>query len=72
MSVQAVGVSLEGRYFLLDDNTTLPIVGMLDINGDDTEDPDKCIVAIFQMKNGMFSGHDIREFDESMRIKTSS
>jgi hypothetical protein len=71
MALRAVGVSLEGHYFLLDDDTTLPIVCMIDIDGDETANPDSCVIAIFKLPNGRFSGHDVREFDDDMRIKRS-
>ena len=72
MTEQAVGINLEGRYILLEDDTTLPIVGMMDHAGDDTNNPAECVVAIFELRNGMFSGVFIHEFDPEQIIRGRS
>jgi len=66
--LRAVGISLEGRYILLDDDRTLPIVCMLDAVGRETEHPDECVVAIFERPDGTFGGHDVREFEAADMI----
>jgi hypothetical protein len=65
--IMAVAVNRHGRYIRLEDDRKLPIVGMLDIHGKDTEDPDACIVALFERPDGLFSGVDLRRFDDDMQ-----
>ena len=63
----AVGLSLKGRFILLEDDTTWPIEQLLDGEGNETQDVDRCVGIVFQNPNGTFSVHEVREFDD-MRI----
>lgn len=64
----AVGICLERRFILLEDDTTLKIVSMLDARGDETEDPAKAVVAIYQRPDERFGGVFVGLFDEEQRI----
>lgn len=66
MTVQAIGYNRAKQYFRLHDDSILPWCGMMDINGDDTNDPTKAIVVLFQLPDGMYSGIDLREFTDDM------
>ena len=63
----AVAVNRHGRYIRLEDDRKLPIVAMMDIHGDDTEDPATCVIAIIERPDGLFTGVDLRRFDEDMQ-----
>jgi hypothetical protein len=66
-------ISVEGKFFLLTDGTVIPWEAMMDADGNDTEDPTQCVIAVFQIPEGYagagrWSGHDIREFADDQRI----
>lgn len=63
----AVGLSLKGRFLLMEDDTTWPIEQLLDADGQETHDVDRCVGIVFQNPNGTYSVHEVREFEE-MRI----
>ncbi len=70
MTLQAVAVNRKGQYFRLDDDSKLPFCAMMDANGEDTEDPDACVIALFQLPNGRFSGVDLRLFGDDQQETT--
>jgi hypothetical protein len=70
MTLQAVAVNRKGKYFRLVDDSKLPFCSMMDINGDETEDADACVIALFQLPDGRFSGVDLRLFGADMQETT--
>lgn len=58
----AVGISLTGKYILLEDDSTLPIVEMLDSKGERTDDPGSCAGIVYELPNGMFSVERMQVF----------
>lgn len=62
MTLSATGLSLKGRYVLLDDDTTLPVVEMLDDSGETTHDVTAAVGIIFQLPNGKFSVEYVQTF----------
>lgn len=70
--MQAVAVNRSGKYFRLEDDRVIPFCSMMDINGNDTDDPAECVIALFQIPEGedgagKYSGADLREFDDDMQ-----
>lgn len=66
--MMAIGLCLTGRYILLADDTTMPIVGMLDSEGEDTDNPALAVVVMFQRKDGLYSGEFVQRFREAELI----
>jgi hypothetical protein len=66
----AVAVNRKGKFFRLDDDTKLPFIEMLDASGKKTLNPDDCIIALYQLPNGMFSGVDLRLFGHDQQETT--
>lgn len=64
----AVGISLKGRYILMDDDSTVPIVQMLDGKAQETEDPAQCVGVVFQRPNGLYSVVEMKDFDDEHMI----
>lgn len=67
----AVGISLEGKYILLDDDRTLQIVQMLDLDGNDTNNCLRCAGVVYRLPDGFYGVTDIMRFD-GLRIARSS
>jgi hypothetical protein len=53
-----------GRFFRLEDDNVLKFTVMLDIDCKKTDNPDDCVLAVFQLPNGLFRGVDLRMFNE--------
>lgn len=69
--VHTTGVNRRGKFFRLIDDTKLMFARMLDINMNPTENPDECIVALYQLPDGEFRGVDLRLFhDDEMQEVT--
>jgi hypothetical protein len=58
-----VWINRHGKFFRLEDDTVVPFKCMIDINGDVTSDSNACIVAIFQLPDGLYRGLDLRVLD---------
>lgn len=69
--IETTGVNRRGKFFRLIDDTILHFTTMLDINCKPTDDPDKCILAVYQLPDGEYRGVDLRLFhDEEWRELT--
>lgn len=68
--LKAVAINKAKRFIRLEDDTTLPIVALLAADGEETENMDECIIALFQLPDKMYSGVDIRRFDADMQETT--
>ncbi len=62
---RVVAINRTKRLALLDSGAVVEIASMIDIDGDKTDDPEECLVAIVQLPNGMWSCCDLREFEDS-------
>lgn len=65
MTFSAVGLSLKGRYILLENDTTLPVVDMLDCVGESTQDPQAAVGIIYQRPEGTFSVEYVATFRDA-------
>lgn len=59
----AIAVNRTARLVLLTDDVVVPITAMLDEHGDETSDPDKCLIAIVQLPCGRWGCCDLRDFE---------
>ena len=59
---EAIGLSLSGRYILLTDDTTVPIVMMLDRTGEETTDESACVAVIWERKEKTYSIAYVSDF----------
>lgn len=67
MTVAAVrAINRMKRLALLDGGAVVSITTMLDIDGDETNDPEECFIAILQLPNGSWACCDIRDFEDSV------
>lgn len=62
--LHTTGVNRRGKFFRLIDDTILVFSKMLDINCNPTENPDDCIIAVYQLPDGEYRGVDLRLFHE--------
>lgn len=53
-----------GRFFRLEDDNVLKFTTMLDIDCKPTNNPDDCVLAVFQLPCGLLRGVDLRIFGE--------
>ena len=65
MCMTAVALNRKGKKIIMEDDSILTFGGMLDIHGNDTEDPNLCVLALVQLPNKMWTGVDLRLFDET-------
>lgn len=66
--IHTTGVNRRGKFFRLIDGTRLMFTRMLDIECKPTENPDECILAVYQLPDGEFRGVDLRLFhDDEMQ-----
>lgn len=65
MTYSAVALNRKQRLIILTDDTVIPFATMLDANGEETDDPGECAVAIIQLPNGMWTGVHLSDFDET-------
>lgn len=69
--IYTTAVNRRGKFFRLEDNTIINFISMLDINGKLTDNPDDCIVAIFQLPDGFLKGVDLRLFRDDDMLETT-
>ena len=62
--IHTTAVNRRGKFFRLTDNTILRFSAMLDINHRPTENPDECVLAVYQLPDGELRGVDLRLFHE--------
>jgi hypothetical protein len=62
--IMGVAVNRRAQCFRLEDDSTIPFTAMIDIDGDITSDPNACVVAIFQLPDGLYRGLDLRVLDD--------
>jgi hypothetical protein len=62
--IHTTAVNRRGKFFRLIDDTILRFTAMLDINCKPTENPDECVLAVYQLPDGEFRGVDLRLFHE--------
>lgn len=67
--VKVIAVNVRGKFFRLDDGTTLPFVAGLDIDLQPTNNADAIVVAIAQLSDGLFRGVDLRLFKDTDMIE---
>jgi hypothetical protein len=68
--MNGTAVNRRGKFFRLENDGVLPFKRMLDIHGNVTTDPDSCIVAVFELPNGLYRGLDLREFEHPDNTET--
>ncbi len=68
--IKGVSVNRRAQCFRLEDDSTIPFAAMIDINGDITSDPIACVVAIFQLPDGLYRGLDLRVLDDAEMAET--
>lgn len=68
--ILTTAVNRRGKFFRLEDESVLHFKTMLDIDGNVTTDPDQCILAVYQLPNGLMRGVDLRLFDDDMQEVT--
>jgi hypothetical protein len=62
--IEMTAVNRRGKFFRLVDETKLMFAKMLDIDLNPTDNPDKCIVALYRLPDGEFRGVDLRLFHD--------
>lgn len=66
MTTAAVtAINRSKRLALLDSGDVVLFEMMLDIDGDVTNDPDECFVAILQLPCGRWAYCDLREYEDT-------
>lgn len=70
--IPATAVNRRGKFFRLLDDTILPFTTMLNINGKVTDNPDDCILAVYQLPGGLFRGVDLRLFEREDMMEVSN
>jgi hypothetical protein len=63
--IHTTAINRRGKFFRLIDDNILRFSKMLDINLNPTENPDECILAVYQLPDGEFRGVDLRLFHEA-------
>jgi hypothetical protein len=57
--IYTTAVNRRGKFFRLEYDTIINFISMLDIDCKPTTNPDDCIIAIFQLPDGLFKGVDL-------------
>lgn len=68
--MSCVGICLEGRYVLMEDDSAFPIVDMMDgVDGSSTQDCDAVAGIVIQLPTGFYTVLDLRGIDPDLLIK---
>jgi len=70
--IHTTAVNRRGKFFRLIDDTILPFTQMLDIKGNVTNNPDECVLAVYQLPSGLFRGVDLRLFEREDMMEISN
>jgi hypothetical protein len=62
--INTTTVNRRGKFFRLIDGTILEFTAMLDCNCNPTDNPDECIIAMYEIPDGLFKGVDLRLFSD--------
>jgi len=65
MVYEAIALNRKQKLIILTDDTVIPFASMLDADGEETDDPRECALAIIQLPNGKWSYVDLSDFDET-------
>jgi hypothetical protein len=68
--INGTAMNRRGKFFRLENDGRLPWKCMLDIAGNVTTDPDCCIVAVFELPNGLYRGLDLRDIEYPDNVET--
>lgn len=64
VDIHATALNRRGKFFRLEDDNVLKFTAMLDIDCKPTDNPDDCVLAVFQLPNGLLRGVDLRIFGD--------
>lgn len=67
--VTIVAINLGQRIAILDDDTVFPLTNFIDAGGDETDDPDKAVVAVGHLPDDSWVTFEIDGFEDEGHVQ---